>query len=316
MTRPTIKRITIVTPVFNEIDALPIFYKRLTDVIASQNGKYDFEILFTNNCSTDGTLEFIENLSKSDPSVQVITLSRNFGYTPSVLSGISHADGDAIVVIDVDCEDPPELIVDFISEWENGFDVVYGLRSSREESIGMVLGRKIFYRFTRMIADQDFVADMAEFSLFTKRVRDQIVQVQTAFPFIRSELAFVGFRRKGISYNRQKRVAGKSYLNIFQLIVKAIAFILTASTFPLRLTAYTGAGLLWLNFGFLISHFVGWNILDFASIAIVNFIFFTYSASFLSVYISRMYRNSMMRPIFIIDWKKTILKAPNADNFS
>ena len=114
-------------------------------------------------------------------------------------------------MIDVDCEDPPEMIPKFVNEWEKGYDIVYGKRDKRPEFIGIQLARKAFYRITRLIADYDFILDMAEFSLVSARVREAILQNRTTFPFIRTEIGFVGFKRKGISYARQHRIVGKSH---------------------------------------------------------------------------------------------------------
>src|SRR4051812_31831903 len=123
--------ISIVCPVFNEEAAVPLFYRRLREALGPLRHAYDFELIFTNNRSTDRTLEVVSGLRQADPTVQVLTFSRNFGYQASVLAGLRHAAGDAMVVIDVDCEDPPEMIPKFVAEWEKGFDVVYGLRGKR-----------------------------------------------------------------------------------------------------------------------------------------------------------------------------------------
>ena len=125
--------ISIICPVFNEENSIPIFYKRLLAAIKPLRETYDFELVFTNNRSTDRSLEIIKNICKNDTMVNVLTLSRNFGYQRSMLAGLNHADGDVFMFIDVDCEDPPEMITDFIEQWEQGYDIVYGLRDKREE---------------------------------------------------------------------------------------------------------------------------------------------------------------------------------------
>ena len=310
------KKITIVSPVFNEEAALPIFYNRLKKVIDGLGSQYECGILFTNNRSTDGTLEYIRSIQKTDESVHVITMSRNFGYTASVLCGITYAQGDAVVVIDADCEDPPELIPEFIAEWNHGFDIVYGLRQNRQEPWFTKMGRKLFYRVTRMIADHEFIADMAEFSLFTSRVRDQVVKVQTAHPFIRSELAYVGFNRKGIPYTREKRAAGQSYLNLFQLFYRAFAFIITASTFPIRLAGYAGVAITIFDFLALVFQIAGIELIELKTIALINMTYLVYAATFVPIYIARIYRNGMMRPNFIIDQTLSTVPGQHADHTS
>ena len=201
------KLISVICPVFNEEVAIPLFYAELQKAIAPLRDRYDFELLFTNNRSSDGSLAAIEKLHAADPTVQAITYSRNFGYQGSLLGGLAHAQGDAIVIIDVDCEDPPAMIPRFVEQWEKGFDMVYGRRDSRPESAIMQATRKLFYRLTKSIADYDFVLYMAEFSLFTRRVKDEILKHRSTYPFIRADLGYIGFDRIGISYERHKRIA-------------------------------------------------------------------------------------------------------------
>ncbi len=153
-------------------------------------------------------------------------------------TALRYARADAITVIDVDCEDPPEMIPQFVKEWESGYDIVYGQRDRRMEFIGMHLARKAFYRFNQLIADSDIALDMAEFFLISASVRDAILANHSTKPFLRSEVAYVGFRRKGIPYQRQQRVAGRTHYNLLRALGFAIGGILSSSTFPLRLSAY------------------------------------------------------------------------------
>src|SRR5262245_23525659 len=167
--------VTIVCPVFNEEASIPPFYARLTAALTDAEPKVRFELLFVNNRSKDRTLEVLRELQERDPRVQVITLSRNFGYQASITAGMRHASGDAIVNIDVDCEDPPELIPRFIEKWLAGADIAFGIRHKREEFVLMHWARKLFYRLTRKLADHEIVLDMAEFFLVDKRVRDYVL---------------------------------------------------------------------------------------------------------------------------------------------
>src|SRR3989338_5510938 len=155
------RKITIICPVYNEEETIPIFYELTRNAISALRDKYQFEFIFTNNASEDGTLQRLGELHKNDPDIEFITLSRNFGYQGSILSGLANALGDAIIIIDVDCEDPPELIARFIKGWEDCYDIVYGRRDKRPEPAIVQLARKAFYRLTRRIADYDFVLDMA-----------------------------------------------------------------------------------------------------------------------------------------------------------
>ena len=228
------KKITIIIPVFNEEKAILPFYKILQKNLEENNINFDFEILFTNNCSTDNSLQIIKNLIKKDNRVKVLTLSRNFGYQLSLLAALNTVKSDASIIIDVDNEDPPELINSFLDYYNKGFKIVYGERKKRPESIFISFLRKTFYRFTKLIADYNFNLDMAEFSLISKEVIKIIISNNSSYPFIRNEIAYAGYNSKSIQYSRNKRLNGRSNYNLFGMFKFAIAGILTSSTFPLR----------------------------------------------------------------------------------
>ncbi len=294
------KLISIICPVFNEEQAVPIFYQRLQAALAPLRERYDFELLFANNCSTDNTAATILRLREKDPTVQLLTLSRNFGYEANVATGLKYARGIAMAIIDVDCEDPPEMIPQFIAEWEKGFDVVYGKRDQRPEFIGMQLARKAFYRLNRLVADSDIVLYMAEFCLMSAAVRDAILDNHSTVPFLRTEVAYVGFPRKGISYARQPRVAGKSHYNLLRATKFAIAGILSSSTFPLRLSVYTFPFLVLTNLTLLY-----WN--RFRILVAVDFLYIAFYLAVLCVYLARTYKDVVHRPVSVVDWRRSAL---------
>ena len=290
--------ISIVCPVFNEQACVPLFYDRLQEALQPLRGRYEMELIFTNNASTDNTLAEILKLRSGDPRIQVLTLSRNFGYQASVSTGLRHARGAAMVVIDVDCEDPPELIPAFVEGWEKGYDVVYGKRDRRPEFFALHLTRKAFYRVTRMIADSDFVLDMAEFSLITASVRDAILSQRSTLPFLRSEIAYVGFRRKGISYGRGPRAAGKTNYNMTHITAFAITGILSSSTFPLRLSFYAFPFLAVLNIALL-----GWG--KFHALVTLDFLYIGFFFAVICIYLARIYKDVVGRPLSVVDWGRS-----------
>lgn len=297
------KLISIVCPVHNEEAAVPLFYDRLQAALAPLRDRYDFELLFTNNGSTDGTLAAIMKLRERDPGVQVLTLSRNFGYEASVGTGLRHARGAAIAVIDVDCEDPPELIPEFVRDWEAGYDIVYGKRDERQEFIGMHLARKAFYRLNRLIADSEIVLDMAEFFLISAPVRDAILSIRSTKPFLRADVAHVGFRRKGISYERQRRIAGQTHYNLWRALDFAVGGILSSSTFPLRLSVYLFPVLVALNVALLVAGRFEWLVM-------VDFLYLAFFMAMIAIYVARTYKDVVQRPVAVIDWKQSILNKP------
>ena len=305
------KNISIVCPVFNEEETIPLYYERFQKALACLNDRYSIELTFVNNCSSDHTLAAIKSLQAKDPTIRHITLTRNYGYQSSVLCGLTFATGEAIVVNDVDCEDPPELIPKFVEKWEEGYDIIYGKRGKRHEYIGLTLCRKFFYRLPQAIADNDFILDMAEFSLFAKRVRDEVIRTKTSFPFFWNELAYVGFRKTGINYDREPRITGRGnyqgFAGMFRMIKFAVAGILTASTFPLRLIFYLAIPLLLSNFAAIFFYFITPEEIPLHLVYTINTMFLITAVTFLSTYMARVYKNGIERPVFIVDWENTIL---------
>lgn len=297
---PKLPLLTIICPVFNEEDCIPLFFNRLKAVTDKMKDKYSFELIFTNNASQDKTLEKILDIRKTEPWVQVITLSRNFGYQSSLMSGLKNAAGEAIIIIDVDCEDPPEMIPQFIEKWEQGYDIVYGERVKRNEPRLIQLARKFFYRLTKSISDSDFILDMAEFSLFTKEVRDAITFNKSSYPFIRSEIGYAGFKRYKIPYTRETRVSGKTHYNFIGMSLFAIGGILSSSTFPLRLVVYTGMPLLILNITLILLALSGSEI-PIIPIILLNMSVLLIAAMTLSIYLARTYKDGVNKPLFIIN---------------
>jgi len=301
------KMISIVCPVYNEQVNINMFHDRTQAVISPLVNRYDFEYIFTNNRSTDKTLDILSDLREQDKRIQIITFSRNFGYQASVLAGLSYASGDASIVIDVDCEDPPEMISDFIKKWEEGFDIVYGIRKKRLENILIQQARNLFYWLLNKMGDHEIILNMAEFALITRAVRQEIVNNKSTFPFLRTEISYAGFNRIGIDYVRQARKFGKTHYNFWGMAQFAIGGILSSSTFLLRLSAMIGLLLLPLNalfIYFVMNRTVGYA---FEIIAVIDFMYMIFFIAILSIYTARIYKNGVQRPVFILDQKRTYL---------
>lgn len=299
------KTLAIICPVYNEAKVVPLFFERIKPVMDQLSPQYKVNLIFSNNASTDTTLQEIHKLREKFPNVFVITLSANVGYQRSLECGLRSCKGDLFCFIDVDCEDPPEMILEFVKTYESGFDIVYGERTDREEAEYVKLMRKIFYRILRAVADEEVILDMAEFSLMTCEVRDAIMQDNTSFPFIRASIGRVGFRRKGIPYRRHKRIAGDSHYNFFGMTKFAIAGILSSSTLLLRLPIYSlPFWLIAITSTAIARIFVDSKILD-ASLIILFAAYIGSTVSFIAIYVARIYKNTLGRPNFTIDRKAT-----------
>jgi glycosyltransferase involved in cell wall biosynthesis len=300
--------ITILCPVYNEEPVIPLFWTRIRPVVEKLSERYVVHLLFLDNASTDRSADEIAKVRESWPATYLITMSRNVGYHASLECGLRNATGDLFVFIDVDCEDPPEMILEFVDKHEQGFDIVYGERVDRHESRAMKASRKFFYRILHALADEDILLDMAEFSLFTEEVRDATLDENSSFPFLRASIARVGFRRAAIPFKRQRRIAGTTHYNLVRMSIFAIAGILSSSTLFLRLPIYLLPvwllTLLALGIGYVSTHSL-WAVVA-ACLVFAAYIGFT--MAFTALYVARSYKNGLHRPNAFIDRKRSIFQ--------
>ena len=307
------KLVTIVCPVFNEEQAVPLFYERLEKSLATMEDKVRFEILFVNNRSTDGTEARVMALREKDPRVQLLTMSRNYGYQASISAGMRHASGDASVNIDVDCEDPPEMIPKFIERWLAGADIAYGIRARREEFVLMHLARKLFYRVTRVVSDHEIVLDMAEFFLIDAKAKQAVLSTRSTFPFVRGQVGYVGFRREGIAYKREKRIIGETHYNLISAIRFGIAGILSSSTMPLRTLAYVGALLFAIDLVaapalvLAPARSVDLVLRWFAAGITIHLGWLVFAVGILGIYLARVYKDTIGLPLYVADPKHSTI---------
>ena len=302
--------LTILCPVHNEERAVPLFFERIRPVLAKLSDRYSVDLVFMNNASTDATMAEIEKVRQAWPATYTITLSRNVGYHACLECGLRNTRGDLLVFIDVDCEDPPEMILEFAEKHEQGHDIVYGERVDREEPALLKKARKLFYRLLHAVSDEETILDMAEFSMFTKEVRDAIVAENSSYPFLRASIGRVGFRRAAIPFKRQRRIAGRTHYNLLGMAVFAIGGILSASTLFLRLPILLLPVCLAAIAGFgvacIYTHspwFALAGILTFAA-------YVCGTAAFTALYVARTYKNGLQRPNAFINHGKSILQPP------
>ena len=300
------KKISILVPVYNEEKNIEFFYKRIDPVLKNLEKDYSYEIIFTNNCSDDSTYDEICKIIEKNNNVKLITFSRNFGRNNSQLAGLKNATGDAIFMIDVDCQDPPEMLIDFLKKYEEGYEIVYGKRDRSKESMFLYVGSKIFYRLTKVLADNSFIVDMGEFLLFSSKIKNEIIKVNTDKPFIRSEISAAGFKKFGIDYKRETRKHGKSHYshNFFKLFSYALTGFISSSTFFLRFSALVGFFVIVLDLILLfLNLFI--NFINFQYFFSLNLIFIIFVLASNSIYIARTHNNLLQRSKYIIDEKKS-----------
>jgi len=232
--------ISVVTPVYNEEENIQEFYRALTSAVAREEGRYDFEMIFTDNHSTDLTFVRLKELATSDPRVRVLRFSRNFGYQKSILTGYLNANGVAAIQLDCDLQDPPELIGAFLREWEKGIQVVYGIRRTRAEAALNQLVRRTFYRFLDLLSAYPIPHDAGDFRLIDRRIIEELRKSRDTNPYIRGRIALMGFNQCGIPYDRVARKRGMTKFSLSKLIGLAIDGIVSHSVVPLRLATVLG----------------------------------------------------------------------------
>jgi len=297
--------LAIIVPVHNELGNIAPFYERAHAVLESLSG-VTWQMVFVNNGSDDGSLDRICEVRARDERVKVISLSRDFGYHAALLAGLSLVTADRYAMIDVDCEDPPELLREFHTAIGGGADVAYGIRSNRVEPAIVTFFRRLFYYLNKEIADSDIVLWMAEFAMITRQVRDAILAPHTTYVFLRAELGYVGFVRVGVPYVRGVRTSGKSHYNFFNMTRFAVAGFLASSTFPLRLILYL-AVLIGLLFPVIVA-LAGLGAAGIAILAsVATFYFALVALSTIALYLARTYKNGVARPVFVVDKNKTYL---------
>ena len=232
--------LSVVVPVFNEDDVLSEFYSRLSSVLAGIEMRH--EIVFVNDGSVDKTLSVIDKLRCNDPNVAVIDLTRNFGKEIALTAGLDHARGDAVINIDADLQDPPELIPQLVSKWQEGFDVVYATRTERKGESGLrKLSASIFYRLIHWSASVQIPQDTGDYRLLSRRATNALLRLREQHRFMKGLFSWIGYPQTGIPYQRDPRGAGCSKWNYWQLWNFALEGLTSFTTVPLKVASYVGA---------------------------------------------------------------------------
>lgn len=231
--------LSIVVPVFNEQEVLPEFHRRTCAVLDGL--AMDAELIYVNDGSSDDTLSVLSQLRDLDARVQIVDLSRNFGKEIALTAGLDHADSDAVVVIDADLQDPPELIPELIMRWNEGYDVVYAQRMSREgEGSIKKLTAYLFYRVIRKVSNIDVPPDTGDFRLLSRRAVEALGQLRERHRFMKGLFAWIGYPQVAVPYRRAPRFAGRTKWNYWKLWNFALEGITSFSCAPLKVATYLG----------------------------------------------------------------------------
>ena len=311
------KKVTLVIPMYYEEKVAEECYKRVKENLEKLEN-YNYEIIFINDGSKDKTLEIIEDISKKDKNVKIISFSRNFGHQAAVTAGLQYVTGDAIVIMDADLQDPPELIPDMLKLWEDGNEVIYGKRKSREgESAFKLLTAKMFYKTLNALSDVEIPRDTGDFRLVDRKVVDTINSLPEHNKFLRGLFSWVGYKQIPFEYERKERFAGETKYPLKKMLKLASDGIISFSTKPLKIVGALGMFSLIVSICLLIYTLVSYFSKSIAISAgwtsmMIVITFFSgiqlMSIWIIAEYVGRIYDETKQRPQYIIDKKINIDK--------
>ncbi len=298
---------SIIAPIYNEIDNLSELHRRVKEVMDSSGERW--ELILVDDGSTDGSTERIRELAQNDKTVRPVIFARNFGHQIAITAGWDYARGDAIVIIDADLQDPPEVILELAKKWKEGYEVVYAVRSEREgESWFKKFTAAVFYRIIFSITDVKIPVDTGDFRLMDRKVVDVLKQMKERHRFPRGMSAWVGFKQIGVTYKRAARVAGVTKYPFSKMLKLALNAITGFSYFPLQVATYFGfisAGASILAIPVVaILRLAGSHFFEGQTTTLISVLFLggvqLISLGILGEYIGRLYDEAKGRPLYIV----------------
>ncbi len=301
--------ITILTPAYNEEDVLPLLQERLAKLM-DENTAYDFEVLVVNDGSKDGTLSLLQDFHKKDTRFNYLNLSRNFGKETAMIAGLDYCKGDAVIILDADLQDPPELIPEMLKYWEEGFDDVYAKRRSRKgESWLKKFTSKLYYRLLQKTTRIDIQKDTGDFRLLDRRCVEALRSMRESQRYTKGLFSWIGYNKKAIEYDRDPRAAGRTKWNYRRLFNLSIDGFTSFTTAPLRWSALIGilislCGFLYMLIIIFNTLFYGIDSPGYASTMVVILFLGGIQLIFLGVigeYLGRTFSEAKGRPLYFID---------------
>tara|TARA_B100000809_G_scaffold241345_1_gene264453 strand:- start:179 stop:1135 length:957 start_codon:yes stop_codon:yes gene_type:complete len=306
------KTVSIVIPIFNEDPIIDILVAALEERLLSKLTAYNPEVIFVDDGSSDNSFELLSRAVQDDPRFKLVRFSRNFGHQLAITAGMDLASGDAIIVMDADLQDPPEVILEFLEKWEEGYHVVYGVRRRRAgESTFKLVTAKWFYRILSALTNIDIPVDTGDFRLIDRQVRDAYGQIREHNPYVRGLISWLGFRQTGVPYDRAARAAGITKYPLLRMIKFALDAITSFSVIPLRLCTVTGFAMLIVCLAgigyFLYAKLVAQSIVPGMTATVIILLFFAgvqlTAMGIIGEYIARIFFESKGRPRYIVQDK-------------
>ena len=303
------KKITIIVPSYNEEEAIPYLYKRLNTMMNNLK-EYEFEVLFINDGSKDNTFTLIKELRNKDSRISYVNLSRNFGKEKAMIAGLDYATGDAVIFIDADLQDPPELIPELIKYWEEGYDDVYARRNSRKgETFLKKFTAKLYYKILQSLTRVEIQKDTGDFRLLDRRCVNALKKMRETQRCSKSMFSWIGYKKKEVMYDRDPRIAGKTKWNYKKLIDLAIDGITAFTTSPLRISTMLTiptflAFIIYLIYVILRSIKLNIEVQAFQVLILLNLFFFGVIILLIGIigeYLGRIFNETKNRPLYFVD---------------
>lgn len=303
------KLITIIIPAYNEEESLPILYERLNKLM-NEVGNYEFEVLFINDGSKDKTIQIIKELRNKDERICYVDFSRNFGKEIAMLAGLDYAKGDAVIFMDADLQDPPELIPELIKYWEEGYDDVYARRKSRKgETWLKKFTSKMYYKVLQSLTRVEIQKDTGDFRLLDRRCVNALKKLRENSRNSKSMFSWIGYNKKEVLYDRDPRIAGKTKWNYKKLIDLAIDGITSFTTSPLRISTYLSIPTFLMLFVYLIYVIVKWIrtgiFIEAFQVTILLILFFSgvqiLLFGIIGEYLGRIFNETKNRPLYFVN---------------
>ncbi|WP_435790118.1 glycosyltransferase family 2 protein [Clostridium sp.] len=306
----TVIQYSIIVPIYNEELVINEAYKRLKKVMNLTEETY--EIIFVNDGSRDRSFDMVKDICNKDKNIRLIRFSRNFGHQLAITAGMNKANGKAVIVIDADLQDPPEIMLKMIEKWKEGYEVVYGKRLSREgETFFKKITSKAFYRTLRVMTDVDIPVDTGDFRLIDRKVCEALKRVPERNRYVRGIISWLGFKQTGVEFEREERIAGETKYPLNKMVKFALDAIISFSYKPLKLASITGFSISIFSFLYLMivvfkKIFINDAINGWTSIVALSLFFNGLVLIILGIigeYIGRIYDEVKGRPLYIIDEK-------------
>lgn len=304
----TKKLISYIFPIYNEAGNIDLLYRTIVDVLKKKKA-YDYELIFINDGSKDQSLELLTAIQSTDKRVIVIDLSRNYGHQMAVTAGLNHSHGDAVIIMDSDLQDPPEVSLELLAKWSEGFQVVYAQRRTRKDTLFKKLTAHAFYTLLSKLADIEIPQNTGDFRLIDRQIVDELKKFKEHDRFLRGLVSYVGFNQTAVMFDRHERHAGVTGYPLRKMLKFAADGITSFSTFPLKLiriigTVIAGLSLLGVVYAVIVKLFIPQVVVAGWAFIVISILFIggiqTIMLSVLGSYIGRIFNEVKGRPLYLV----------------